>query len=94
MKQARIKALLIEASQPACPEGRRVAIQGLLGRELPKDPDDDARMEGLSLVFSQLYDSARRHRPDLLLSLFPVFAILCGDRDEGSVVCDVEWSLV
>ncbi|MBI4021586.1 MAG: hypothetical protein HY369_05065 [Candidatus Aenigmarchaeota archaeon] len=43
---------------------------------------------------SRLFDSATKHRPDLLPTLFPAFALLCGDRDPAFDFADIDWTLM
>ena len=49
-------------------------------------------MAGRSFL-ENLFNETIGNRPELLASLFPAFAMLCGDR-EGPEYAEVFWSLV
>lgn len=51
----------------------------------------NSRAAGLQLVLDKLFVNATEHNPDSLLALFPVFAMLCGDRPADSVLANPEW---
>ncbi len=99
MDQNVLKALLEEAAQSNCTWERRNAIQCLLGEASVALGEDGAfesegREAGMQLVLDKLYVDVIDHRPEVLPALFPVFALLCGDRKEGLMCADVDWSLV
>jgi len=56
---------------------------------------DFSQEEGMRLIASKLIHNMHKYRPDLLPTLFPVFAMMCGDRgDDDLVVADINWSLM
>jgi len=98
MNQKELKALLQEAADPNCSWQRRNEIQCKLGQASPAMGADgvyeiEGREAGMHLVLDKLYVDTIQHRPELLPSLFPVFAVICGDRKEGIICADVDWSL-
>lgn len=99
MKQSELKALLKEAANPECSWQRRNEIQCKLGDATAAMNEDgvykiEGREAGLHLLLDSLYVSTVQNRPELLPTLFPAFAIICGDREEGILVADVDWSIV
>ncbi len=99
MKQSELKTLLDEAAGPDCSWERRNEIHCLLDDALRAlNPDGNyeigGREEGMSVFLGQLYLNTLRNRPELLSSLFPAFAVICGDRTEEVFMADVDWSLI
>ncbi|MCR4328790.1 MAG: hypothetical protein NUV53_04785 [Patescibacteria group bacterium] len=99
MNQKELKLLLQEAASPDCPWQRRNEIQCKLGEASPAMRADgvyeiDGREAGMHLVLNQLYVDTIQNRPDLLPSLFPAFAVICGDREEGIICADVDWLFI
>lgn len=99
MNQKYLMALLQEAANPNCHFHRKNKIQcelsaAICQRGAVDTAFDDGKREGLELVVSMLYNDALDNRPDLLPSLFPVFAILCGDRGPHMICSDVDWLLM
>lgn len=99
MNQRELKTLLDEAAQQYCSRQRRNEIQVELAEASPALRADGVyenkgREAGMLLVLEQLYTETATHRPDLLSSLFPAFAVICGDRQDGAICADVDWSLV
>ena len=92
MDQRAIMALLIEATTA---NDRRInEIQGLFvkaahggDKEILSTKD---RAAGIRIVLEKLYVDTYTENPALLPTLFPVFAIICGDKDR-TVVADVDW---
>ncbi len=98
MKQIEIKALLIEAADPGCSWERRNAIQCELGHASPAMREDgvfeiEGRAAGMQLVLDGLYVETIRHHPGLLPTLLPAFAIICGDREEGMICANIDWTI-
>ncbi len=54
---------------------------------------DACAKEGEKLL-NALFASTANNRPERLPYLFPVIAMLCGDRKEGLPYSDIDWSLV
>ena len=99
MDQREIKSLLQEASDRDCSWPRRIEIQGKLsGASAAMGVNGifktDEPESGMLIVLENLYTNTILNYPELLPSLFPVFAIICGDREEGSICANVNWSLV
>ncbi|MFH1656738.1 MAG: hypothetical protein ABH956_03125 [Candidatus Nealsonbacteria bacterium] len=88
MKQERIIELLNEAADPTCSDKRLIEIQ----HELRANVNTNHRILGLILINS-FHDCIIQSR-DLLPSLFPVCAILCGDRDPDRIFANINWSLI
>jgi len=61
--------------------------------ESDEQNDFEGREDGLVGLLGQIYYSTLQNRPELLPTLFPVFAIICGDREKGSIIADVDWTL-
>jgi hypothetical protein len=98
MNQREVKKLLEEAAQPDCSDDRIRDIHVLLSnataaRGAGGIKEIDGPEAGLDLVVGSLFVDTIEHRRHLLPSLFPVFAFICGDREEGVMVTDVDWSL-
>jgi hypothetical protein len=98
MKQAEILSLLKEASDPKCPSQRLNEIQVLLANATAAVKPGGTyalndKSTGLMIAVETLFVDTVEHRRDLLPSLFPLFAMACGDRDR-TVVAYVDWSLV
>ena len=99
MDQREIKSLLQEACNQDCSWTRRTEIQcefgkasaamGVNGIYKAEGPGS-----GLIAFLDELYIDTLVNRPEFLLSLFPVFAMICGDREGGSICTGVDWSLV
>ena len=99
MDQRELKALLDEAAKPSCSWQRQNEIQCRLGEASPAMGVDGVRkiegpVEGMQIVLDHLYTDTIQNRPDLLPALFPVFALICGDREDRTICADVDWSLV
>lgn len=99
MTQREIMALLVEASDKHCPSKRLNDIHIALRRALPEgvSNDEDRFEEGrraeLEHVLDKVYLETIAVRPALLPSLFPIFALLCGDRGKDSIMAEIDWSL-
>ncbi len=98
MDQRQIKRLLEEAAKPDCQSQRLNEIQCALGAATAAMGKDgvykiEGREAGIHLVLNDLFVSTLEYEPELLPSLFPVFALLCGDRD-SSLLADINWTLV
>lgn len=95
MKQKEIRRLLEEASQLHCTWQRRNQIQCQLGEASAAVCGDGAesRVAGLQLILDKLYVDTLKSYPGYLPKLFPVFAMICGERDNRMLVTDVNWYL-
>lgn len=100
MKQRELKALLEEAAKPDCTWQRRTQIQYRLGKATGAIGNDGIyetegqKEAGFKLLLNALYVTTVQNRPELLPTLFPTFAVICGDCEEGVLIADVDWSLV
>lgn len=98
MNQKELKRLLEEASKPGC-SGKRIneihclldeACAALQSNGVFSSGDTAA---GIMLVLDKLFVDTVDKRRALLPSLFPVFALICDDRDRGVYLADINWSL-
>ena len=87
MKERRILDLLREAA--TCDDRRFNQIQSALGAEVYDV--GTLNTPGLKLVLDALIVSARESCPKRLPNLYPVFALLCGDREDGKMVAEIDW---
>ena len=96
MKQARIMALLTTAAQSVNKDLHREILDELLEAmtldltvPFPNNPE-------FELLVTELYWKTLRENPDYLPKLFPVYAMLCGDKPTPtSLLSDViNWDLV
>ena len=100
MRQEEIRALLEEAANPNCDGRRRTSIQCLLDSAMPgNNPDGSYKITGWTAgqraLLNGLYVQTLTHRPELLPTLFPVFAAICGDREDPyDRTAKVDWSLM
>ncbi len=98
MKQSEIMLLLKEASNPECPNKRAIEIQAILGDEITsrecRTDRERVTMDVFDAIFNELFCNTKRHKPDLLPSQFPIFAILCGDVPKGSFFSEVDWGIM
>lgn len=99
MKQRELKALLEEAASPECSWKRRNQIQIKLNEATAAMGEDglyviEGLVAGLHLLLNSLYVGTVQNRPELLPALLPAFAIICGDREDGKLIADVDWSIV
>ena len=99
MNQRELKALLEEAANLGCSMQRRNEIRFILcdsTAAVGKDgiEEIDGPEAGLRLLAETLYHDTISNRPELLTKLFPVFAIICGNREDGMTITDIDWSIV
>ncbi|MFA6322034.1 MAG: hypothetical protein WCX71_00985 [Candidatus Buchananbacteria bacterium] len=99
MKQEEIKALLEEAAKPTCSSVRRNDIHCRLSEASAAMGENgvyevDNPEAGLIVLLDRLFISTLKNRPELLPTLFPAFAVICGDRDEDLIIAQIDWSLV
>lgn len=98
MKQKELMALLEEAAKPDCTVRRRIDIQCLLRAATvagKKSGGYEIRGSAGTIVaiLDMLYDDTVKNRPEILPSLFPIFALLCGDREKRMETAQIDWSL-
>jgi hypothetical protein len=55
--------------------------------------DQDGREVGMQIALCAVYIGAIQHAPERLVGLFPLVAVICGDRDR-LIHARVDWSLV
>jgi len=85
MNQRELKELLNEAANPDTSRFRKGQIGGKL---------EQLASIWVGPVIRKLYTDTINNRPDLLPSLFPFFAIVCGYRDAGLSLPNIDWSLM
>ena len=101
MKQARIMALLIEASLLARQTEQNARRLNEIQVELASAVYDNhegqnrlnSRAAGLRTCLNKLYVTTLTNDPSKLPGLFPAFAILCGERD-GTIIADPDWEIM
>jgi len=92
MIQSEIKRLLEEAANLECSLKKRTEIQRLLEDEIVKGEE---QTNGIKSVFNNLYVETIENRPELLPTLFPAFAVMCSERDDGMVITTrIDWELM
>ena len=99
MRQIEIMELLGEAAGRRCTSARRTQIackmaESLRSPEEGMDSEDEGKLEAFNLVFTTLWERTAQNRPALLPTLFPAFALLCGDKDDDVMLATIDWSLV
>lgn len=99
MDQRKILELLTEASRESCNHRRLNQIQVLLTDETASRRDGcpaphNSPEAGFELTLGQLFNDTSNNAPGLLPTLFPFFAMICGDRKKGHLCTYVDWSLV
>jgi hypothetical protein len=99
MKQQRIKELLIEAADPKCTPTRCNEILCEFGEASAATGEDGKREtetpgEGIHTLLSAVFVDALESRREVIPSFFPFFAAACGDREEFSLLADVNWLLL
>ena len=92
MRQERILELLQEAADPACTGEEAVRIKTALGCNAQDDltPSEITRRE----ICEELFSDTALHARHLLPKLFPVFAKLCGTRQEGRTTARINWAIL
>lgn len=97
MKQQKVKELLEEAAKSDCTWQRRTDIQCLLRAATAAGKSGKYKssrsVSGLLVALDTLYVQTIENKPEILPSLFPFFAIVCGDREEEMIYANVDWSL-
>ena len=99
MDQKALLFLLKEASEPECPAERIIDIAISLKGQIKRDDSDDSdsintRYEGMCLVFEALFNKTLDNNPGYLPKLFPVFALLCGDKEDDMLVAKIDWTVL
>ncbi len=91
MRQEQIIELLDEAGRPGCTDRRQKHILYLLLNNARRNDSSGGTAHEVANLFNQTI----KYRPDLLKSLFPVFAAWCGDPvGSAKIVSAIEWSLL
>lgn len=100
MKQERIMELLQEAAKPGCSTGERSKLWFLLrsaALHLPQSAADSAAVsyqQAAVRILDHVLVNTIMDRPDQLVSLFPLFAALCGDTSDITDLAQIDWSLI
>jgi hypothetical protein len=94
MRQQLLKQYLEKATEPDCTKGELEEIS----RRLRTATVQTSTAEGTSSqenwmaeFATKLLEDVAANKPELLLGLFPAFALLCGDRN-GSPFAEIDWS--
>jgi hypothetical protein len=95
VQQSEIRDLLAELARSECSFLRHQEVsqrfhEAAKRRPAPDSPNDNTSSLFVMILNRLLRIANRQHLP----GLFPVFALLCGDRDDLDVLADVDWSLM
>ena len=93
MNQRDLMTLLKEAMKSECSSQRRCEIQCSLCNAIGEYVNDPKRSV-IRTLLELLYTDTLQNRPELLPTLFPFFAIVCGDHEEKYIFADVDWSIM
>ncbi|MFA6526565.1 MAG: hypothetical protein WCT26_04105 [Candidatus Buchananbacteria bacterium] len=97
MKHERIMELLKEAVSATTARRNSICCE-LSEATAALDADGvyeiDTPEAGLHLVVNDLFFELEKNHPDLFPTFFPVFSMLCGNREKGGIICDIRWDLV
>ena len=97
MEQTKLMNLLREAAKPDCTKKRRKEIkvtltkacQTITNNELA---EDRGRKSTIIMTVTHLYTMTLKECPEHLPMLFPLFSLLCGNRDPNTYICDkIDW---
>ncbi len=94
MEQKEIKSLLAELANPNCLPDRWHEITDSLYEAAKRAPAPDSTYDPTSDIFMVIITRLLSTKPQCLPGLFPLFALLCGDRRRTSMVADIDWSLM
>lgn len=94
MQQQEIKSLLAELASPTCQIDRwhEIAEKFYAAAKRPLAPD--STYDPTSDIFVVIITRLLSAKPQYLPGLFPVFAMVCGDRRSTAVVADIDWHLM
>ncbi len=95
MQQAEIKSLLIELAQDDCSFARHQEVSQLFYAAAQRRPAPDSTTDDTSMLFTAMLNKLlrivnKKHLP----GLFPVFAMLCGDRYDFIGFAEIDWDLM
>ena len=98
MNQKLIKKLLIEASKESTSLKRKTEIHLELGKASASFNGEyyntTTPAAGMNVILDTLYMSCLINRPAELPRLLPVFILICGDREEKSIIADIDWAKI
>ena len=99
MDQKQILSLLQEAASDDCTSRRANEIQCELEHATAAMTEKgyyaiDIPASGIQIVLAHLYLNTYQENRALLPTLFPAFAIMCGNRDKNSLLADIDWSVM
>lgn len=107
MQQSRILELLQEASTTTDKTRRdNILIELQEAAPVPNIPHEPAnllqleykyqkgRCDEIRQMILRIFVNTLIECPEHLPTLFPFFALCCGDRKEGAMCADIEWSLL
>jgi|GEM_PF-2491866 len=97
MNQGEIRARLAEAGAEECTRRRLGEIMLEFLDESPAMLSDgtydiDGQGSLARPIIEELFISVAENRRSAFPDLFPVFAVLCGDRENGVLIADIDWS--
>jgi hypothetical protein len=92
-----IKKLLVEASLPTCEPVRLHKIALSLAEAIQPDVEkadpEDFHHDTLRSFVGALFFETARNRRDLLPTLYPAFAMICGESVPNHWMCSVDWTI-
>lgn len=99
MDQGELMRLLQEAAQCGSYNDRSaigLQVAAAVSVNLPDSGDKDVNPQDVwnQELVGHLFDEISNHRPDLLAKFLPIFAMLCGNRENGAPYAKIDWSLV
>lgn len=95
MKTIDVYKLLLEASFEDTSVHRLNKIQVELCDAIRNNNScTDKRIHGIMLVLDTVFCETIENNRELLPSLLPMFAIICGDRLENTVIGHAEWDVI
>ena len=95
MQQSEIKKLLLELAQDDCSFLRHQEISQLFYQAAQRRPAPDSTTDDTSMLLTMMLNKLlrivnKKHLP----GLFPVFAMLCGDRHDFVAFAEINWDLM
>ncbi len=95
MQQAIIKDLLAELARPDCSFERHQEVSRLFYEAAKRRPAPDSPNDDTSQLFTMILNRLLRVvNSRQLPGLFPVFALICGDRHDLDVLAEIDWDLM
>jgi hypothetical protein len=95
VQQTEIKLLLEELAKPACSFERHQEVSKLFFEAAQRRPAPDSTNDETSKLFTMILNRLLRIvAKERLPGLFPVFAMICGDRHDLNGLAEIDWDLM